>query len=81
MRQRSREGGFIESNGGQNVRAPATYGLFVVHLHARTYPAVAGTRPTAAGTFSWAGEEHNEFFGIKSCAVKIGEKMLKFAYS
>ena len=26
-------------------------------------------------------DKKHKFFGIKSCAVKIGEKMLKFAYS
>jgi hypothetical protein len=79
--KRSRADGFIESDGGQNFRARATYRLFVVQLHARIYSQLPGLAALQRARFSWEGEEHNEFSGIKSCAVKIGEKMLKSAYS
>ena len=78
--KRNRAGGFIESKGG-DVRAPATYRLYVVQLHARIYSQLPGLAALQWARFSWEVEEHNEFPGIKSCAVKIGEKMLKSAYS
>jgi hypothetical protein len=84
MQQRSRAGGFIESGMGAKM---------FEHLQDMDYssssythesiPQLPETRTTAAGTFSWAGEEHNELFlkRWRSCTVGIGEKMLEFAYS